>query len=212
MFLTQNGLISYHFRKENQTVLEEAKSRLQKLCSTHFMNIAKELHGLDPYQYSKAYSAGLQEFIEAYTFYDFMAKEGISHWKVIQENFTYKIEESEEDMKTLIQPSEYILGVGDLTGEVMRNCVNSLASGDVESCFPSCRFMQEIYQGFLGITSFRSRDLNQKVYTLRQSLLKTENICYNVKVRGGESAKWSDDNAYQGNRNYTVDEDEGVFF
>uniref|UniRef100_A0A182PX20 Uncharacterized protein n=1 Tax=Anopheles epiroticus TaxID=199890 RepID=A0A182PX20_9DIPT len=26
--------------------------------------------------------------------------------------------------------------------------------------------------------------------TLRQSLLKSENVCYNVTVRGGEAAKW----------------------
>lgn len=25
---------------------------------------------------------------------------------------------------------------------------------------------------------------------MRQSVLKAENVCYNVKVRGGEAAKW----------------------
>lgn len=32
--------------------------------------------------------------------------------------------------------------------------------------------------------------MTNKIYTLRQSVLKVENVCYNVTVRGGEAAKW----------------------
>lgn len=32
--------------------------------------------------------------------------------------------------------------------------------------------------------------MTNKIYTLRQSVLKVENVSYNVTVRGGEAAKW----------------------
>lgn len=48
--------------------------------------------------------------------------------------------------------------------------------------------------------------MSRKIFTMRQSLLKVEMVCYNVKVRGGEAAKWgSDDNLDKPN----ADDDEG---
>lgn len=32
--------------------------------------------------------------------------------------------------------------------------------------------------------------MHRKIATMRQSVLKVENVCYNIKVRGGEAAKW----------------------
>lgn len=221
-------------KKNNQSkVCKEASTRLQNLCRTNFATIAKELHGQDPYQFLRAYTGGLQEFIEAYTFWEYIGKQEISHWTAIQDQLKYTVpinegkkdetaaqESSDEeqsdadiDISCPLPPLEFILGVGDLTGEVMRKCINSLGSGDVDSCFEHRRFLQELYKGFISVGSVRSRDFSQKLTALRQSLLKSENVCYNVKVRGGEAAKWgsSDDTAF-----IVIpkdhDEDEGVFF
>lgn len=223
-------LIFIPSRKNNQArVCTEAKSRLQALCSTNFAAIAKELHKQDPYQFLRAYTAGLQEFIEAYTFCEYVNSQNISHWTAIQDQLKYKLvnsdetdsvateEESDEPQQEIeircpLPPMEFVLGVGDLTGEVMRKCINSLGSGDVDSCFEHCRFLQELYKGFISVSNARSRDFSQKVSTLRQSLLKSENVCYNVKVRGGEAAKWgsTDETGFIGMSN--MDIDEGVFF
>jgi len=167
-------------------VLEEAKQRLDKLCSTHFYNITKELCGFDQYQYLRAFTFGLQEFIEAYTFWNYIKGAQIENWKDIQTNFCYK----EDGNITLnIPPFEYILGLGDLTGEVMRRCINSLGSGDLDECFQSCKFLQDMNTGFMSIGYMQNRDFGQKLFTLRQSVQKCENVCYNIKVRGGEAAK-----------------------
>uniref|UniRef100_A0A1Q3G3L6 Translin associated factor x n=1 Tax=Culex tarsalis TaxID=7177 RepID=A0A1Q3G3L6_CULTA len=245
-------------KKNNQAqVCEEAKNRLHTLCRTHFATIAKELHGLDPYQFGRAYTAGMQEFIEAYTFYEYAHSQNISHWNGLQEKLRYKVPEpkkvtppvpaaekvedeqpaetGEDPMETedppvepsspqkeieitcLLSPMDFVLGVGDLSGEIMRKCINSLGSGDVESCFEHCRFMQELYKGFVSVGNPRNRDFNQKLFTLRQSLLKSENVCYNVKVRGGEAAKWGNTDtdggaSFGGMPKDNLDEDEGVFF
>lgn len=41
---------------------------------------------------------------------------------------------------------------------------------------------------------------------MRQSVLKAEDVCYNVKVRGGEAAKWGLESEKP-----NVDIDEGFF-
>uniref|UniRef100_A0A182W3N6 Translin-associated protein X n=1 Tax=Anopheles minimus TaxID=112268 RepID=A0A182W3N6_9DIPT len=210
-------------------VCEEAKERLEAIFRNHFINIAKELKDQDPYQYSRAYTNGMQEFIEAYTFYEYSCGQDISNWESIQKKLTYETtlqetptvarsmkeqggmevvssdggletsaipttapNNAEQPLKMacLLNPQDFVLGLGDLSGEIMRTCVNSLGSGNSESCFQHCRFMQELYKGFLSVTAIRSRDFSHKMITLRQSLLKSENVCYNVTVRGGEAAKW----------------------
>uniref|UniRef100_A0A182J5F2 Translin-associated protein X n=1 Tax=Anopheles atroparvus TaxID=41427 RepID=A0A182J5F2_ANOAO len=238
-------------RKNNQQkVCDEAKARLENICCNHFAAIAKELQGQDPYQYARAYTNGMQEFIEAFTFYEYSSGQDISHWDVIQKKLQYnatkehndgelfaKNDENEEprddnvaaeasvgDGKEptnattmcLLQPLDFTLGLGDLSGEIMRKCINSLGSGNAESCFEHCRFLQELYTGFLSVISPRSRDFSHKMITLRQSLLKSENVCYNVTVRGGEAAKWGtteDSSAAQLQFHSSKDDDdEGVFF
>uniref|UniRef100_A0A182QJL9 Translin-associated protein X n=1 Tax=Anopheles farauti TaxID=69004 RepID=A0A182QJL9_9DIPT len=246
-------------RKNNlHKVCEEAKERLEAIFRNHFIAIAKELKDQDPYQYARAYTNGMQEFIEAYTFYEYSCGHDISHWNIIQEKLTFKsspkipnvpskqdceakvlqdnidsstncpLEKSkppvtadsegavEVEVSCMLHPQDFVLGLGDLSGEIMRKCINSLGSGNSDSCFQHCRFMQELYKGFLSVTSIRSRDFSHKMITLRQSLLKSENVCYNVTVRGGEAAKWgtTDDAAaaqfqYQPSKE---EDDEGVFF
>jgi len=196
----------------NEQILNEAITRLLALCETHFENIAKELRGLDQYQYARAFSSGLQEFVEAYTYYEYIKTGNILDWSDLQMKMTYEEEkaasadkENENQMETdqlalakeekkmfkcLVQPMEFMLGLADLSGEVMRRCITSLGSGDVETCFQACTFLQSLYKGYTSLSQVRQKDMNNKIYTLRQSVLKVENVCYNVTVRGGEAAKW----------------------
>lgn len=246
-------------RKNNlRKVCEEAKERLEAIFRNHFVNIAKELKDQDPYQYARAYTNGMQEFIEAYTFYEYSSGQDISHWDAIQQKLAYKKSQNDggsdaetitekdntnpssdstleqapqtteivtassnkgneaPEISCMLHPQDFVLGLGDLSGEIMRTCVNSLGSGNSESCFQHCRFMQELYKGFLSVTAIRNRDFSHKMITLRQSLLKSENVCYNVTVRGGEAAKWgtTDDvsNALFQVQLSKDEEDEGIFF
>lgn len=171
-------------------MIEEAGQRIEKLCSVNFAVIAKELKGRDVYQYLRAISAGIQEFIEAYTFMEYLQDKELSDWEVIQKRFKYKSEAGgAEDVSFELVPAEFILGLADLTGEVMRNCINSLGSGDTDNCFKTCKFLQNIYSNYLTLNSMRSRDFSQKMSTMRASTLKTENVCYNLMVRGTEGSK-----------------------
>lgn len=170
-------LHSIDTRKDNrEKVLKEAQQRLEKVIEVNFKAVAKELQGQDPYHYRGAYSPGLQEFIEAYTFLEYMKyadtdKEGknenngtISDWMDLQKQMNYKEleplqknkenesgEEVEEQIENtfsfFVDPTEYILGLSDLTGELMRRCINSLGSGETDTCLSTCKVLQQFYTG-----------------------------------------------------------------
>ncbi|CAG9807854.1 unnamed protein product [Chironomus riparius] len=179
-------------RKNNkESVLSEAKERLDKVINSNFATIAYELVGHEIFQYMRAISPALQEFIEALTFYEFLSDKQCSDWEVIKERLKYKHDELDE-ISLHLAPAEYMLGFADNTGEIMRFCINSLGSGETDNCFKACKFLQNIYAHFLSIGSVpnHGRDFSQKISTMKMSTLKTEHVCYQLKVRGTEGAKF----------------------
>ncbi|XP_071443944.1 translin-associated protein X isoform X2 [Hetaerina americana] len=187
--------------------LSEAEARLANLISTHFKNIAKELEGEDPYQFVRAYYPALQEYVEATTFYQYLMDSTLCHWKDIQKKLIYSVTaekkcdedaEGEEltvegdltlkeaELVALLPPIDYVMGVADLTGELMRKCINSLGSGDISICHQTCSFVREIYRGFLGVEYSSCGYLGSKLNVLRASLGKMESSCYELTVRGTE--------------------------
>lgn len=160
-------------RKENKAkVLEEAQQRLNKLIEVNFKAVAKELQGEDTYHFRWAYSPGLQEFIEAFTFMEYMKydndskdcdnnlDESISDWMDLQKQMNYtEVEKTKENdpedekvqienkLEFFVDPTEYILGLSDLTGELMRRCINSLGSGETAACFSTCKVLEHLYTG-----------------------------------------------------------------
>ena len=179
-------------KSKQESVILEVKTRLQNLVDSYFKSIAAELENQDAYQYLKAYRGSLEEYIEAETFYQYLQDENLGSWMQLEKTLTYKVEEEDAAVKTLhtlVTPYEYILGIADLTGELMRKCINNLATGDIASCYHTCNFVRYMYKGFLGCTNTPNREINRKLCTLKQSLHKMENVCYTIKVRGSEIPK-----------------------
>ncbi|XP_075222447.1 translin associated factor X isoform X2 [Lycorma delicatula] len=227
------------------TVLPEAKNRLMSLISTKFFKISEELAGEDPYQFSRSYYSGVQEFIEAYTFYHYLESGKLFLWEDAQNELIYSITEDvesnvnknidkekthdydksesdteinecefkkpkQDELKVLLTPLDYVLGVQDLTGELMRHCINSLSSGDVEAMYRACDFVRDIYTG-LSWFKIPSRDFYRKLSVLRQSLLKIENACYMVRIRGSEIPKHILADVVTCQNSNHIDEDEGFY-
>lgn len=143
----RNTLIFRESKKKS--ILEEADTRLKALVDTSFKAIAKELQNHDAYQYHRAYTGGLQEFIEALTFSQFLKNASINAWADIDTLFRYKDEECGE-YSLLFPQYDFILGIADFTGELMRRCINTLGVGNVEECFKLCDFVRYVNTGFLG--------------------------------------------------------------
>ncbi|XP_044745248.1 translin-associated protein X [Coccinella septempunctata] len=195
---------------KKQSVFVDVETRLNNLMQTNFKQIALELHGLDPYLYQKAYTNGMQEFIEALVFYQYLKNGEIEPWEVINRNFVY---ENEEKVKIILHFSHYdfILGIADFTGELMRRCINNLGIGNVEDCFKLCDCVRYINAGFLGIISPGQKEIGRKVYTLKQSLAKMELVCYNLRIRGSEIPKHMLVSVLDTQQEMNDDEDEGFY-
>lgn len=176
-------------KSKQESVLCEADLRLQNVAQNHFKAISRELENQDPYLYLKAYRNGLEEYIEAVTFYQYLSSGNMKNWLELGKTLTYTSSEKSKSIQILITPFEYILGISDLTGELMRQCINNLATGDSASCYETCNFVRNMYKGFLGCISISNKEINRKLCTLKQSLHKMENVCYTIKIRGSEIPK-----------------------
>ncbi|XP_017890118.1 translin-associated protein X [Ceratina calcarata] len=178
-------------KSKQESVLAEAESRLRAVAENNFKAIARELEGQDPYFYLKAYRNGSEEYVEALTFFQYLSNSDMGGWVELKNALSYIDSEKGEakSFQALVTPSEYILGIADLTGELMRQCINNLALGESASCYQTRNFVRNVYKGFLGCSNSSSKEINRKVFTLKQSLQKIENVCYTIKVRGSEIPK-----------------------
>lgn len=88
-----------------------------------------------------------------------------------------------------LEPSDYVLGVADLTGELMRTGVAAAGEGDRERVTMVCDFLKEVELGMDGLRGHWSsigKDCGQKMRVLRQSVEKVEKSCFDAAVRRAE--------------------------
>ncbi|XP_078069534.1 translin-associated protein X isoform X2 [Mustelus asterias] len=114
--------------------------------------ISQELIGEDMCQFHRAFSPGLQEYVEAVSFQHFIRTRSLICLDEINRHLVFppKKEEAEnsedvalsdsqgEKQKQLclqVTPTDYLLGIADLTGELMRMCITSVGNGDIETPF-----------------------------------------------------------------------------
>jgi len=92
-------------------------------------------------------------------------------------------------MHFLITDMDYLLGVSDLTGELMRLCISSLAVGNENYCNKVSLIIREIYDGFSNLPANAGYELSKKIQVMKECLQKVENACFQLKVRGSEIPK-----------------------
>jgi len=81
---------------------------------------------------------------------------------------------------------DYLLGIADLTGELMRLSINSVASGNHSLCFEICPFMRQLHLMFDSFEYMNDFELSKKITVMKQSLEKIERVCFTIQVRGSE--------------------------
>lgn len=131
----------------DKALLRQAHNRLHTVIRTHFREIATLIDGQDPYRYIRAYKCGIQEFIEALVLFTIMecsAVEPIPDWDAIQSLLTFDSTTGDDQQQQInpdnrllschIPPLDYILGVADVSGELLRRSINSLSFGNFDQC------------------------------------------------------------------------------
>lgn len=165
----------------------------------------KEIHGSDPWLHSSAYSPGLQEFIEALSYYGFLRQgqllsmEEARHWlsftrlelegeslESVEDGNEGTVEGAEnERIHVPLSEMNYVLGIADLAGELMRMCITAVGAGQQEVPFQVLPFMRCIYCGFHSLPPV-SKEIIHKLRLLKSSMAKIENACYTLQIRGSE--------------------------
>ncbi|KAM9809656.1 translin-associated protein X isoform X1 [Syngnathus typhle] len=200
-----------------EPILNEADG---KLCGVRekIGQIAEELRGEDIYQFHRAFTAGIQEYVEAASFQHYIRHRSLISLEEINASLVFmKGDEGSADTLSSeprvttfqVMPADYLLGVADLTGELMRLCISSVGNGDIDTPFQLSQFLRHIHDGFSYIGNTGPYEVSKKLHTLRQSLGKVEDACYALRVRGSEIPKHMLADVFS-SRNAHMDSEEAV--
>jgi len=81
-----------------------------------------------------------------------------------------------------VEPEHYLLGIGDLTGELGRRAVNSVINEDYKEFHRIKELVVSLYQEML-LFDFRNNDLRRKVDGMKYEVKKLEDISLQLKLK-----------------------------
>ncbi|RKO84933.1 Translin [Blyttiomyces helicus] len=111
-----------------EAVVQEAQKKQREIRSL-FERAAKDLVGNDYFRYRRSISPGFEEYIEASSFLVFVEKGVLASKREIED--TLVADDGTQILR--ITDEDYLLGLADLTGEVMRYCINLVSRGQWEN-------------------------------------------------------------------------------
>ena len=202
---------------EKLKLLKEAESK-KKYILTKLSQISVILNNdNDPQQFLRAYSPGLQEFIEADALLHYLSNEsqltqmdihlGVLTLQSVQKTLTFQC--SNDSNRALVLPvpvDEYLLGLADVTGEAMRMCINAATEETADENHKDnrsaklCALVRTLYILFKAVSAspdehgcgkIGSKYFSEKVRTMGNSLSKCEDACYTLHVHSAEMPKGS---------------------
>ncbi|KAJ5929857.1 hypothetical protein N7454_006807 [Penicillium verhagenii] len=188
--------------QENQTRLDQIKAL--------FNSIIPDVTGINAWRYQRQIGGGIQEFIEAISFDHYLRTQTLISHAEVQAMLPDEL---------LVTEDDYLMGLFDLTGEMMRFAVTALSSGnaakedrtETEST-DATRKLPHLTAEQAGIVidlramraefealsvpkrSNMLRDLFKKVEVMQSSVEKVERAAYGILVRGSERPSgWTPD-------------------
>ncbi len=144
--------------KKAKELLSKAKENIDKGS-----DLIKSSKGKD----IGAFRAGLEEYVEAQTYYSFITTNSIPTRNELGINLSYET---------------YLAALCDFSGELIRKAVVSATNNDKETVIKIQNLIQELYELFLKF-DFRSGELRRKFDSLKYHLAKIEDIRYDMNKR-----------------------------
>lgn len=147
-----------------------------------FSNVRHELTGDRFWRYQRQVSPGLQEYIEALSFAHYLETGSLIGYKDVQKTLS-----DDEGVPYFPLPLEdYLLGLSDLTGELMRYAISAISRrGGRTRAQAVCLFVRNCRADFESWTPY-FKDLRKKQNVTTQSLEKIEDAAYAIAVRSSE--------------------------
>jgi predicted translin family RNA/ssDNA-binding protein len=170
-----------------------------------FLSIASDLSGINAWRYQRQISGGVQEYLEAISFEHYLRHQNL-----------ISIKESAALLPATIDLTgdDYVLGIFDLVGELMRFAITTMATSgslpgskdgedavderdilmDLRSLRTSFEALDTISCGGTGL----GKDVEKKMEVMKTCVEKVETAVYGMIIRGRERPKgWMPDtNAY----------------
>ncbi|TAQ91149.1 hypothetical protein B7494_g505 [Chlorociboria aeruginascens] len=171
---------------------EERAAGIQKL----FAEIVPDLAGINSWRYQRQISGGIQEYMEAISF---------QHYLRYQKLIT--VQEAARSLPdgTGLTQDDYVLGIFDLVGELMRFAITTMATtgslpgakNDAESVGDRTILvdLRQLRRNFEGMDttscsgSGLGKDLEKKMEVMKTCVEKVETAVYGMIVRGRERPK-----------------------
>ncbi len=104
----------------------------------------------------------LQEYVEAVAFYGLLVDKTLP---------------AKEDLN--VNAESYLLGLSDLTGELVREAVNSAIRGDSKKALEIKEFVTGLYGQFL-LMDLRNGELRKRVDSIKWNLRKLEDLAFSL--------------------------------
>ena len=187
--------------------IKKNNSPHQATINELFAAVAPDLQGIDAWRYQRQISGGVQEYMEAISFQHYLETQRLITFEEAQIRIPGDVALTEDD---------YVLGLFDLVGELMRFAITSMATtgslprgshedrkGDREGVdrdilmdlrtLRMCFETLDTAPGGSGGSPFK-RDVEKKMEVMKTCVEKVENAVYGMIIRGRERPKgWMPD-------------------
>ena len=135
-------------------------------ATKHIEVIKKQIKALSQQKYDTNMDVvALQEYVEAVTFYHFVKEKKIPTRKQLN-----------------VSAEAYLLGLCDLTGELVRKAVNAVINKKPKEALQCKELCEEIYGQFLQF-NLRNGELRKKADSIKWNLQKLESIIYDMHMK-----------------------------
>ncbi|MCP3686241.1 MAG: hypothetical protein GY861_26650 [bacterium] len=114
---------------------------------------------------SGSYRVAMQEYVEAIAFYEFVNSKKLPTKAALN-----------------VSAEHYLLGICDLTGELVRRAINMAIKGNKKEALAIKDFVSDVY-GELMQFDFRNSELRRKFDGIKYDLKKLEDLALNLKLK-----------------------------
>lgn len=112
-----------------------------------------------------AFKVAQQEYVEALCYYGFVINKKIPTHKALK-----------------VSPIIYLLGICDLTGELVRKAINDAIKGDMNSALYIKEIVEGLYWELLKF-DFRDNELRRKFDGIKYDLKRLDDIALDIKLK-----------------------------
>jgi len=157
--LSKHLINSIH--RENETAADKFSVEINKEVA----ELKKMVDSQPGLTYSGSYKVAIQEYVEAVSFMEYVRNNKLPTTGQLDVGIEH-----------------YLLGICDLTGELVRKAINAVTKEDYQTAVKIRDFIDELYSFLIGI-DFRNSELRRKFDSIKYDLKKLEDVVYELKLR-----------------------------